>query len=182
MQKLYYGGDIITMVREDDAPEAVLVEDGKIRFVGDLEQAKALCGAEAAYIDLQGKTLMPSFIDGHSHISMYSQFAAYPDISGCTSFAEIQDYLRDYVKEHELTEDDVLLAVGYDHNFLKEEAHPTRDVLDAVSDRIPIYLSTSTTLPAIWAWQIRRFFRSQVWMTAQRTRKAGAMAGMRMGG
>lgn len=144
MQKLYYGGDIITMVREDDAPEAVLVEDGKIRFVGDLEQAKALCGAEAAYIDLQGKTLMPSFIDGHSHISMYSQFAAYPDISGCTSFAEIQDYLRDYVKEHELTEDDVLLAVGYDHNFLMEEAHPTRDVLDAVSDRIPIYLYHSS--------------------------------------
>lgn len=144
MQKLYYGGDIITMVREEDAPEAVLTEDDKIRFVGDLQEAKALCGPEAEYIDLRGKTLMPSFIDGHSHISLYAQFAAFPDVSECTSFAEIQDYLRRYLEEHRLTEEDVLLAVGYDHNFLKEEAHPTRDILDAVSDAIPIYLYHSS--------------------------------------
>lgn len=144
MQKLYYGGDMITMVREDDAPEAVLVEDDQIRYVGKLDEAKALCTEEAESIDLQGRTLMPSFIDGHSHISMYAQFAAFPDISECTSFADIQEFLKTYLKEHTLTEADVLLAVGYDHNFLKEEAHPTRDVLDAVSDRIPIYLYHSS--------------------------------------
>lgn len=144
MQKLYYGGDIITMVQEQDRPEAVLVEDAQIRYVGSLKEAKALCGAETEYLDLRGKTLMPSFIDGHSHISMYSQFAAFPDVSGCTSFAELQDFLGDYLRTHKLTGADVLLAVGYDHNFLKEEAHPTREILDAVSDEVPIYLYHSS--------------------------------------
>ena len=144
MQKLYYGGDIITMVEERDRPEAVLVEDGKIRFVGGLAEAKALCGGKAELVDLKGHTLMPSFIDGHSHISMYARFAGFPDISECTSFVEIQEFLQKYLEEHPMTVDGVLLAVGYDHNFLKEEAHPTRDILDAVSDKIPIYLYHSS--------------------------------------
>ncbi len=144
MQTLYYGGDIITMVQEEDAPEALLTQDERIRFVGSFEEAEALCDAGTEYVDLHGKTLMPSFIDGHSHISMYSRFASFPDVSECTSFSEIQDFLKKYLKEHALAESDVLLAVGYDHNFLKEEKHPTRDILDAVSDRIPIYLYHSS--------------------------------------
>lgn len=144
MQTLYYGGDIITMVREHEEPEAVLVENTRIQFVGSFEEARALCTENTEYIDLQGKTLMPSFIDGHSHISLYAQFAAFPDVSECASFAEIQEFLKGYLEKHSLTEQDVLIAVGYDHNFLKEEAHPTQEILDAVSERIPIFLYHSS--------------------------------------
>lgn len=144
MQKLYYGGDIITMVHETDAPEAVLTEDKMIRFVGSLLEAEALCCAETEKIDLAGKTLLPSFIDGHSHISMYSQFSMFPDLSGCTSFSDIQAYLKKELKESPKTKQDVLFATGYDHNFLKEETHPTREILDAVSDTVPIYLFHSS--------------------------------------
>ncbi len=68
MEKLYYNGDIITMRKENDAPEAVLVSRGRIAFVGDLKEAKQRCTAETELVDLQGKTLMPSFIDAHGHI------------------------------------------------------------------------------------------------------------------
>lgn len=140
MQKLYYGGDIITMVNENDAPEAVVAEDGKITFVGKLADAKAQCRADAEEIDLKGKTLMPSFIDGHSHMAMYSQFSSFPDVSGCTSFEEIISFLRDYQKEHPVPEGSALFATGYDHNFLAEERHPDRKVLDQISTEIPICL------------------------------------------
>ena len=144
MQKLYYNGDIITMVREEDAAEAVLIQDGTIAYVGSLAEAEALCGKEAEYIDLKGKTLMPSFIDGHSHMAMYSQFSSFPDVSGCTSFAEIVDFLKKYLEEHPVDEGGVLLATGYDHNFLKEEAHPDRKVLDEISDIVPVFLYHSS--------------------------------------
>ena len=72
MQKLFYGGDIITMTAETEAPEAVLVRDDKIEYVGSLDKAQALAGEEVEKADLKGKTLMPSFIDSHSHISMYA--------------------------------------------------------------------------------------------------------------
>lgn len=144
MKQLYFGGDILTMVSEQDAPEAVVVEEGKILYVGTLEEAKALCGDDAEEINLEGKTLMPSFIDGHSHISMYSQFAVFPDVSKCKNFDEIEAFLKKYIEENPMPEGKVLLATGYDHNFLEEEAHPTRELLDRVSDTIPIYLYHSS--------------------------------------
>lgn len=140
MQKLIFGGDIITMVQETDAPEAVLVTDGKITYVGSRKEAEALAKPEAERTDLMGKTLMPSFIDAHSHISMYSQFSTFADLSQCSNFDEIVDTLKQYQKEKQIGEDGVIMGTGYDHNFLEEGTHPDKFVLNRVSDRIPIFL------------------------------------------
>ncbi len=140
MQKLYYGGDVITMVNETDAPEAVLVENGKIKYVGSFTNATKQAEASAERICLAGKTLMPSFIDGHSHISLYSWYAMFPELSRCTSFDDIVAYLKDYLVSHPLKDGEVLFATNYDHNFLKEQEHPTRKVLDRISADVPIWI------------------------------------------
>ena len=80
MQKLYYGGDIVTMREETDAPEAVLVTDGKISYVGELAEARRQCLPGAEEINLKGKTLMPSFIDPHSHIAMLAQYTDFANL------------------------------------------------------------------------------------------------------
>lgn len=40
MQTLYYNGNIINMRKEEDAPEAVLVSEGRIACVGTLKEAE----------------------------------------------------------------------------------------------------------------------------------------------
>lgn len=135
MQKLYYGGDIITMEKEEDAPEAVLVSDGKIVYVGGLEEAKQHCGPLAEQVDLKGRALMPSFIDPHGHIGMMAQYTAFANLGACTDFEEIAKALQEYRAEKAR---DVIIGYGYDHNFLKEQEHPTKAVLDKVSDTIPV--------------------------------------------
>ena len=138
MQKLYYGGDIITMREEGDAPEALLAADGKIVYVGELAEARKRCLPEAEEIDLKGRTLMPSFIDPHSHISMLAQYTDFANLGKCTSFEELVRILSAYKEEKHMGEGDVLVGYGYDHNFLDEQEHPTKAVLDRVSDTIPI--------------------------------------------
>ncbi|MFQ7119697.1 MAG: hypothetical protein ACLRPW_06660 [Intestinibacter sp.] len=64
-KKLFYNGDILTLEDELYA-EAVLVEDGKIKALGKKDELMSQ-NEDAEMIDLQGKTLMPSFIDAHSH-------------------------------------------------------------------------------------------------------------------
>ena len=65
---VYYGGDILTMVGENpEYVEAVVVKDGKILFAGESSEAMETAGKGHRMIDLEGKTLMPSFIDPHSH-------------------------------------------------------------------------------------------------------------------
>ena len=54
MKQIYYGGHIITMKSEKDFPEAVAVEDGRIVFVGNRNQAEVLFD-EAENIDLKGR-------------------------------------------------------------------------------------------------------------------------------
>ena len=56
--------------QENDYVESLVEEDGKIIYTGSLEGAEKLCGDGAEEKNLQGKTLMPSFIDPHGHISL----------------------------------------------------------------------------------------------------------------
>lgn len=141
MSKLYYNGNIITMENIDDNIEAVLVVDDKIYKVGSLEYAKSFADENTEMIDLQEKTLMPSFIDGHGHISMYGQMIDACNLSDCESFEEIVETLQNYIKNspHTFTKDDIIFAFGYDHNFLPDEKHPTKEYLNQVSTEIPIF-------------------------------------------
>lgn len=132
--KVYYNGPIVTM--EDEMPQAeVLVEDkGRIVYVGD--KACARVPDDAEWIDLAGHTLMPAFIDGHGHFSNTALFAKTCQLLGTGSYDEIVDALKDYLAAH--PDAKVVMGSGYDHNFLKEGQHITRDVLDRVSTEIPV--------------------------------------------
>ena len=140
MEKLYYGGNIITMKDESDAVEAVLVKDGKILFCGDCSEAEKMCTDSTEKINLEGRTLMPSFIDPHGHISMMAQFSAFCDLSECNCFDDVTAELKKWKEEKQIGADDVIIGCNYDHNFLIEQRHITRDELDEVSTDIPIFV------------------------------------------
>ncbi|MDE6699861.1 MAG: amidohydrolase family protein, partial [Acetatifactor sp.] len=138
MERIFYNGRIITMENETaeeelaEAPEAVLVRDGLIAAVGSLEEVLEFAGDEAVKCDLKGKCLMPSFIDAHSHFVMNGQMASWADLSACESFEDIIAVLRAYIGENHITDKDVILGFGYDHNFLREGMQPDKRVLDVV--------------------------------------------------
>lgn len=140
MQTLYYNGEIITMEHEGDAPEAVLVEDGQIAAVGRLAELELRVKEGVARVDLEGRCLMPSFIDAHSHITMNAQMALCADLSPCTSFQDIVIAMKRYVAASGIGSGGVAVGFGYDHNFLNEQRHPDRTILDEVSKDIPIIL------------------------------------------
>jgi imidazolonepropionase-like amidohydrolase len=50
------------------SPAAVLIEDGKIKFVGSPAQVQASAPSGVKTIDLGNATLLPGLIDGHSHL------------------------------------------------------------------------------------------------------------------
>jgi len=54
---IYYGGPILTMVKEGDRAEALAVRNGRILAVGPLAEVEAIRGADTKIIDLGGKTL-----------------------------------------------------------------------------------------------------------------------------
>jgi len=114
-----------------------LILDGRIKALGTLN---SLCAIEpgAQLRDLDGKTLMPAFVDGHSHMSSMGLFQKKCDLTQCTSFDDILNAIRGFIQKNDLTHGEYISCRGYDHNRLKEQRHPTAAVLDALNVENPI--------------------------------------------
>ncbi len=146
METLYYNGRIVTMAYADETwetrqmPEAVLVRDGRIAGVGDCETLLGKASRRVRRVDLKGKCLMPGFIDSHGHAALCGQMSMFADLSECESFDDVEACLKAYIARKKVTPKQAVMGFGYDHNFLKENAHPDKRVLDRVSKEIPIFI------------------------------------------
>ena len=137
---IYYGGDILTMEPEETV-EAVLVRDGKIHTAGALEAAVQAAPDPVRMADLHGKTMLPAFLDPHSHLVSFSRTLSLVPLAGAADFDEIVARLNHFVQQTAVPPDNFILGFGYDQNFLKERAHPTRRVLDRVTGEHPVLIS-----------------------------------------
>jgi predicted amidohydrolase YtcJ len=143
---VYSGGDILTMAgREPAYAEALAVRDGKILAVGTRAEVAKAAGAGATQVDLAGKTLLPGFIDGHSHLLNYADSLVQanlnpPPIGGVTKIADIIDALRKLKADMKAGPGDPLIGQGYDQDMLAERRHPTAADLDAAFPDNPVIL------------------------------------------
>ncbi len=64
---VYFNGTILTM-EDGDIATAIAIKDEFIHAVGSDEVILELVDTETITIDLEGRTLMPGFVDTHSHI------------------------------------------------------------------------------------------------------------------
>lgn len=140
---LYYGGPILTMA-EPLYAEALLVRRSKIVFCGDLKTAESMAEEGAERVDLKGRTLMPAFIDAHSHLSHVADAMNYANLSGCQSVEEIGERLRQWAEENSLEAGKWIIGSGYDHNDLPGGCHPTAKQLDALVGDHPVLITHSS--------------------------------------
>ena len=142
---IYTGGDIITINDSQPTAEAIAVKDGKILAVGTKVNVLKHKDATTRVVDLQGQTLLPGFIDAHGHVfnvgfqSLAADLLSRPD-GTVNNIAELQQSLGDWAKKYpeRLAKTGWIIGFGYDDAQLKEQRHPTRDDLDAVSTTQPV--------------------------------------------
>ena len=139
------GGPIITMDATLEGPEAVAVRNGKILAVGSNKDMEALRGARTEQLDLNGHTLLPGFIDGHSHFSMAVNSASWANLSAAPvgnvgNIADIVAELQAQAQRNKLAPGDWLVGYGYDQDTLQEARHATRDDLDAAFPDNPVII------------------------------------------
>ena len=141
---MYYGGDIITM--EGDSAqyvEALVVKDGRILFAGNKEEAMKQAGESHQMVDLQGKTLLPSFIDAHGHyissLTVANQCNLYPPPNGPGSSPEaIVAALKKFAEDKKVAKGETIQAYGYDDNMMPKDQLLNRDHLDAAFPDNPV--------------------------------------------
>ena len=145
-EAIWFNGPVITV--DDNAPEAraVAVRDGRIVAVGEKDAVLRYQGDSTTMHDLQGKTLLPGFVDAHGHVSfvgfqaMSANLLPPPD-GGISSVSELVDSLQTFAKTSELNKQfGIIYGFGYDDSQLAEQRHPSRAELDQVSADTPVLI------------------------------------------
>ena len=136
-QTLYFGGKILTMDEIAPRVEALLTENGKIAAVGAFDALRA-AHPHAICRNLQGKTLMPAFVDGHSHMPGAGKWQFICNLNNCTDHADLLGRIAAFRKERNLVHGEVIRANGYDPETMAERAHPTAALLDSLGFDNPI--------------------------------------------
>lgn len=147
MKTILYNANIITMCKEDEIDEkkiryheALCFENGIIKKVGTNEEVLKLKDNNAKVVDMEGKTILPSFIDSHSHFSSVASSFLQVDLNECKSFEDIKNKILEYKEINNLKDDEWIIANGYDNTILKEQKHPTISFLDTLNINNPIVL------------------------------------------
>ena len=142
MQKtIYFNGKVITVDEKNKIAEAVLVENGRIFKVGTNEEILSKKDENTELVDLDGKTMVPGFIDPHGHIVAISQTLLLVQLSDVTSVEEIIEKLVDFKEKTTLPKGAWLIGFGYDNSKFANKEHPTKFDLDKVSTDIPVYIT-----------------------------------------
>ncbi|MGL5380137.1 amidohydrolase [Clostridium sp.] len=143
---LYFNGNIITIDEKTPSAECVLVKDGIIEFVGTKEEALKLCDENTEKKDLDGKTLLPGFLDSHGHFLDYVPLfgnctLAPPPVGDVLTKEDMKNKVKKHISDNNIPIGSVVLALGYDNAGFENQAHPTKFDLDEISTEHAIIVS-----------------------------------------
>lgn len=138
MKKIYYNGSIITM-ENNKIVDTVLIEDDIIKNVG-LKEEIIKNNGDAQLIDLNGKTMLPAFIDAHSHFAATANSFLQVSLEETTSVEEIIKKINSFIEINNMKENQWIVGKGYDHNDFINKKHPTCFQLDNVKGNFPIII------------------------------------------
>lgn len=140
-KKIYFNGNIITVDKKESVVEAMLVENGQIKAVGTKEEVIGLADDKTTNVDLEGKTILPGFIDPHGHIVAMSQVLLIASLGQVSSKEELLASLKHYKETTDIPEGQWIIGFGYDNSKFPDKEHPTKFDLDEVSTDIPVMIS-----------------------------------------
>jgi predicted amidohydrolase YtcJ len=135
-----YNGKIITVDDDFSIAQAVAVKGDRIIAVGTNGDVRKLASSSTRSIDLNGKTVLPGLMDSHVHstgASMYEFDHTVPEMES------IDDVLA-YVKSRaDVLDDGEWVRVRQVFiTRLRDQRYPTREELDGVAPKNPVYFST----------------------------------------
>lgn len=135
MKTFFVNGTVLTMTGE--TARAVAVADGRVVYAGDEAGARAYM-KDAQTVDLKGKTLLPAFIDSHSHLSAVANSLLEASVQDADSVEDLRARVRRFIADNRVQQGQWISAAGYMPEHLAEKRAPTLQELDAICPGHPL--------------------------------------------
>ncbi len=138
---IFTGGHIITMDPILPRAEAVAVSAGRIIAVGTAQEIAELAGPDTTVVRLDGKTMVPGFNDGHSHLLQYGLELATVDLTPevCPSIAKMKELIAQRAAQTRPGE--WIRGWGWDESRMEEGRMPTADDLSQAAPNNPVMIT-----------------------------------------
>ena len=133
--KAFINGKIYTVDEKQPIADAVVTGGNKILFVGKREDARQFISKTTEIIDLDGKLMLPGFIDNHTHFTCGGFYLLGVDLRPAKSVREFRQILRDYVQIHDKQ---WVTGGNWDHEKWETGAEPVKEMIDDFSPDTPI--------------------------------------------
>lgn len=138
---IFKNGFIYTVDRKRSIAEAVAVKGDRIVYVGDMKGIEPFAGDTAKVIDLDGKMLLPGFVEAHAHPFIATCWLSGIIIDMQSSYDQILETIGNYIREH--PEKEAYYGIGYDENTLKQNGGTRKEVLDEICREKPVLIQGS---------------------------------------
>ncbi|MBU2912784.1 amidohydrolase [Reichenbachiella agariperforans] len=139
-----FNGLIHTLNKKEPRAEALAIVDGKIVYVGNNLNANNWVGDSTKILDLNKKTVVPGFIDGHAHLMGVGYNMMNLDLSKTNSYEEIIAAVK--AKASSTKKGEWIIGRGWHQEKWDSipspsfQGFPTNDSLSAVSPNNPVVL------------------------------------------
>ena len=149
-QTLYKNGNIITLNPNQPQAEAMYVVDGKIIETGTNKELEKNIPNDILVVDLKGATVLPGFIDVHTHFAISMFLSEMHDLSGFrfNSNKQVWDEFESIVKN--TAKGEWIICKGIDPVLINDLVPPSIEYLDSISPDSPT-LFFSQSLHNYWA-------------------------------
>ncbi|MBA55487.1 MAG: amidohydrolase [Pseudomonadales bacterium] len=90
---VFTGGKVLTVDDDFSEAEAIAIRGNRILAVGTDAEVREAAGSAATIVDLEGRTVLPGFIDPHSHVVAGSVVDAIMDYVGMAIYGTVDEVL-----------------------------------------------------------------------------------------
>ena len=137
---IYMHANIITLEDTQPTAQAMFVANGLIKAIGNQQDILKLKSNKIKIIDLKGQTVLPGFIDSHTHVALSAFLENMVDLSGFThhSNKEVWSYLTKQVKTKKAGK--WIVCKGIDPVLITYLVVPKLSFLDSIAPHNPLVL------------------------------------------
>lgn len=132
---LFLNGKVYTVDEQQVWAEAVAVKNEKIHFVGNNEAATAFAGKNTKIINLDGKMLLPGFIDTHMHPGAVLSLPSGLELDRTQTIEEWLEAISEYAEDNE--DSPYIYGVGFVASAFGPDG-PTKELLDKIVPNKPV--------------------------------------------
>ncbi|MEN8243861.1 MAG: amidohydrolase, partial [Thermodesulfobacteriota bacterium] len=138
MDAVFLNGNIITMRQDVPDATAFAVVNGRFYAVGDDDNIRTLTGPDTRVVDLDGKTVLPGFIESHNHMSIFGILTLQADCSPGANQSITDVKKRLHKKAQTVPAGQWVKGWGYDDTLIADKRHLTCIDLDEAAPDHPV--------------------------------------------